>query len=40
MDAEPEPIPDHHDDMSVLGGGDGSFLGDDLEGFNLLILTI
>ncbi|XP_060588425.1 condensin complex subunit 2-like [Ruditapes philippinarum] len=31
MDAEPEPIPDHHDDMSVLGGGDGSFLGDDLE---------
>ncbi|XP_045188524.2 condensin complex subunit 2-like isoform X2 [Mercenaria mercenaria] len=31
MDAEPEPIPDNHDDMSVLGGGDGSFLGDDLE---------
>lgn len=31
MDAEPEPIPDDHDDMSVLGAGDGSFLGDNVE---------
>lgn len=31
MDAEPEPIPNDHDDMSVLGHGDGSFIGDDIE---------
>lgn len=34
MDAEPEPIPDDHDDdnMSVMGAGGGSFIGEDVEG--------
>lgn len=32
MDAEPEPIPDDHDDIFTQGGGDGSFIGDDVEG--------
>ena len=32
MDAEPEPIPHADDDMSVFGGGDGSFGDDDIEG--------
>ena len=33
MDAEPEPIPHADDNMSVMGGGDGSFADmEDLEG--------
>ena len=35
MEAEPEPIPDdnHADEMSIMGGGDGSFTENlDVEG--------